>query len=537
MSCLADVVVLGAHVLTMDAARPEVSAFAARSGTIVAVGDDATIRACVGPKTLVHRLAGATVLPGFVDAHNHPGESGIELGEADVSAAPSVDAVVTTARAWRDAHPGAAWVEGGGWDTTTFPDAAPLAALDAAFGAQPVYLASADGHSGWANSAALRAAGLLTGPDPRGGQVVRAADGVPTGVVRETATDVVAGAAPDPDRATVDAGLAAALGELARYGITSTIEAASDRTLLAGWRRAERAGRLTARIFAAVPVDPGEGPAAVRKVAALARRYHSDRLAVTAIKLFFDGVVETETARLLAPYADGTNGEVQFTDAELDALFDAADRAGLQVHGHTIGDGAVRQALDAETRLVARRGAKDRRMILAHLEMIDPADAPRFAQLGAIADLQPLWAYPDPYVETGTRPILGNARTARLYPFGDLVRAGAPLAAGSDWSVTTLNPWPAIEVALTRQDPDAPGAVLGPDQALDLDTLLHAYTTGGAHAVGADGRLGVIREGAQADFVVLDRDPTRIPPADLSAVQVAETWVGGACVYTSKTGN
>ncbi len=523
-ACVADLIVHHAHVVTLDTAAPSVEALAIRGETIVAVGTDAEIATCTAPRTL--DLHGATVLPGFIDAHAHPGESGMERGLVNLEDVATIDEAVARARAWRAANPDPTWIEGGGWDTPSFPDAVPLPALDAAFGDTPVYFASADGHSGWANSAALRAAHLLTGPDPAGGAVLRGPDGAPTGVVRETATDVVTAAIPTPPRATIDAGLRVALGELARFGITSVVEAASDPDLLAGWRRLERSGALTARIFAAVPVEPGEGAAGVTRVARLARRYHSDRLRVDAVKLFFDGVVETETATLVAPYLDGTNAPPQFTDAELDSILPAAARAGLAVHGHALGDGAVRQALDAEARAAVRP-----RMILAHLELVDPADVPRFASLGVVADLQPFWAYPDPYVTTGTVPVLGPERVARLYPFGDLLGARALLAAGSDWSVTTLDPWPAIEVAVTRRDPETPGEALAPDQALPLSAILAAYTTGGAHAVAMDGRLGVLRPGAYADFVVLNRDPLTTPPADLSTVKVTQTWMGGRMVW------
>ncbi|GDX82478.1 amidohydrolase [Deltaproteobacteria bacterium] len=527
LDCVADLVVIGAQVVTMNAAQPRAEAFAVADGVVVRVGSDAEMASCRGPATVVYNAAGLTVLPGFVDAHAHPGDSGMEAGFVDLDGAHSMEAVVARATAWRAAHPDAKWVQGGPWDGIALASVAPLAALDAEFGTTPVFLWSEDGHSAWVNTAALRAGRLLTENVPRGGQVVRDASGGLTGVIREAAVDAVTAVMPVPTADAVDAGITSALLELRRYGITSVIEASSDLSLLAGWRRAERAGRLTARVFAAMPIDLGEGAPAVARVAKLARKYRSERLRVNAIKLFVDGVVEPKTALMLDPYIGGGTGPVQFEDAELDELFDSADAAKLQIHAHAIGDAAVRQVLDAESRLVARRGPADRRPILAHLEFVSPVDAPRFATLGAIADLQALWAYPDPYVTALTVPVVGEARANAAYPFAMLAKAGAPLAAGSDWSVTTLNPWPAIEVAVTRRDPDAPGEVLGVGQGLTLDQIVAAYTLGGAHAIFADTWLGQIAPGFKADFVVLDRDPWAIPTEELSDVKVKLTAVDG----------
>ena len=529
-TCLAELVILGAQVVTMRAGEPRTEAFAVAEERVLRVGTDDEVRACVGPKTRVIDLDGAVVMPGFIDAHAHPAESGIEAGLVNLASAGSIGEAVKLAEAWRARHPKAVWITGGGWDAVAFANASPRASLDEAFGAVPAYFSSVDGHSAWVNTAALRVGGLFGAPPPRGGQVEMDSLGQPTGVIRETATDAVVAAMPARSAAEVDEGIVVALAELGKYGVTSVIEAASDVTLLAGWRRAEVAGRLSARVFAAMPVELGEGRAAVGRVARLARRYHSDRLSVNAIKLFLDGVVETRTARMVAPYVGGGLGPVQFEDTELDEIYDAADSLLLQVHAHAIGDGAVRQALDAEARRVARRGARDRRTLLAHLEFVAPVDAPRFRELGVVADLQPLWAYPDLYVTELTTPVVGAERTAAAYPFGTLHAAGARLAAGSDWSVTTLNPWPAIEVAVTRTDPEVPGDVLGANESIPLTVILEAYTLGGAHAMFADTSLGQISPGFYADFIVLDRDPWAIPPSQLSEVEVRQTWVGGELV-------
>ena len=212
----------------------------------------------------------------------------------------------------------------------------------------------------------------------------------------------------------------------------------------------------------------------------------------------------------------------------------ATERAGLQVHAHAIGDAAVRQLLDAYARFEAQGARPGHPPLAAHIELIDPADIPRFAALGVAADIQALWAYPDRFIRDLTVPVVGPERAARLYPFGDLDRAGTHIVAGSDWSVTTMDPWPAIEVALTRRDPDTPGDPLAPDQALSLDRMIAAYTADAGAALPTDLRLGRLEVGAPADFVVLDRDPWALPSDQLSDVTVRETWVAGRRVYGSE---
>ncbi len=519
LTCVVDLIVLGGRVLTQDPARPFAEAFIVQDGVISGVGVASDFSNCVGDRLDLH---GQTVLPGFIDAHAHPAEAGLDAGLVDLSAAATPSELGPAITDWAEAHPHARWIQGGGWDPTIFSTLEPIKLLDDLLLDRPIVLWSVDGHSAWVDSLALDIADLLTGPAPRGGVVERGADGSPTGVLREMAVDAVLAHVPSPKAADVDAAIVFALEALARVGVTTVVEAATEPAFLRGWRRAERAGTLTARVLAAVPLDPGETN--VGTVRRLARRYNSDRLAVTAVKLFLDGVVESKTATMVASYTDGSNAPLQFTNDELDGVL--AQAGALQVHAHAIGDGAVRQFLDAVER---RPGAGA--PVLAHVEFVDPADLPRFATLGVAADISALWAYPDAFLVDLTVPVVGAERAARAYPFGELAAAGATLIAGSDWDVSTVNPWPAIEVAVTRANPDLGGEVLGVHQELTLQAMLTAYTSAAAAVVAPNLRIGQISVGRRADFVVLVQDLSSVAPIDLAQVVVASTWLDGRQVY------
>lgn len=530
----ADLAFRGGPVYTQTSAPA--AALAVRGDRVVYVGDEAGLELYLRRRTEVVDLSGKALFPGFIDAHNHLLWSGTELMDVDLFDATTLEALLAAIAERAEAAPDEPWVRGGGWDVALFNDSLNRQQLDAIVPDRPVYMASADAHSAWVNSRALELAGVdAETPDPVGGLIERDADGQPTGVLREGAAELVSDLLPEYSRARADEGLREAQSEASSYGLTAVIDPYTEDWMLAAYRRADRRGRLDLRVYAALGVPEGDPAAAIAEMNASRDRYSGGKLTINAGKLYIDGVIESRTAVMLRPYADGTNGEPLYSDAALLATMLALDAAGYQIHAHAIGDGGVRQTLDALDALAASAGPADRRPLLAHIEVIDPADIPRFSALGAYADFQMLWAYPDPYITDWTMPFIGEERSKWLYPIGSVHAAGGAIVAGSDWSVSTMNPWEAIEVAVTRQDPLAGGAPLNAEQSIPLEVAIAAYTRVGARALFAEDALGTLEVGKRADLVVVDRDPFTIRFAELSEVRVVGTWVDGEQVYGAPT--
>ncbi|MBM4369289.1 MAG: amidohydrolase [Deltaproteobacteria bacterium] len=513
-----DLAFVGGTIHTMDDDRRVVSVLAVDGGRVVYAGDD---RGWVQRAVEVVDLQGGALFPGFVDAHVHLVEGGVETLGVQLAGAGTVEEMVARAEAWAGAHPAAEWIVGGGWDASTFNDLLRASQIDGI--GRPVFLASADGHSAWVNHAALREAGIgRQAPDPDDGRFERDEHGAPNGTLRETAVDLVGEFLPEPTEAELDAGLAHALALARAHGITSAIDPNVDEATLATYARAN----LGPRVFTAVELVPGEHEAAVAQLESLRARFEGDRLAVDAAKLYVDGVVESQTAALVDPYDGGDTVHAAFTREEIVAAALAVDAAGFDLHAHAIGDAAVRLVLDAIEEVERAHGRRDRHPVIAHLELVHPGDLARFAVLDVLAAFQPYWAFPDPYITDWTIPVVGPDRAERLYPLGSVARAGGTLVGGSDWSVSTMNPWEAIEVAVTRRDPDLPGPPLAPGEAIDLDTALAMYTRDGARAIGREGELGTLEVGKVADLVWVDRDPYSV--ARVSGVRVVRTWIRGA---------
>jgi predicted amidohydrolase YtcJ len=525
-------VLRGARILTMDAAKPEASAMAVVDGRIAAVGSEADVAPFLKAAKILD-LPGALVLPGFQDSHNHLVWSATELEDVDLSSVADNDALRKAIEEGMASLPEGAWVRGSSWDIAAFPNAS-AAILDQFTGSRPVYLAALDGHSAWVNSAALKLAGIdEPGKAPEGGRIEVGADGRPNGILRESAMTLVSKLLPEYPDSQVDNGLTRALEEAQSYGITAIIDPAAKEWMLRGYQRFDAAGKLKLRVKAAVEIEPKEGAAGVTRVLELQKRYAGPHLEVNAAKLFVDGVIETRTAALLEAYV-GSNqaGELLFTPEAMKEIAIAADAARLQLHAHAIGDRAIRVTLDAYEAARKANGARDSRHQITHLELIDPADIRRFGQLSVLANIQALWAYPDSYIADLTEPQIGPERSEWLYPFGALKEAGATLVGSSDWSVSSMNPLEAIQTGVTRQDiADAKGRVLTPQHRLDVMDMLRAYTVNGAFARFDEEQSGTLTVGKRADIVVLDRDITSIPPTEIAAGKVLVTLINGAAVY------
>ncbi|MFJ2398450.1 amidohydrolase [Streptomyces sp. NPDC087843] len=535
----ADLLFTGGPVLTPEG--PTVTEVAVTGDRITAVG--ASARELTGPRTEVVDLAGRLLLPGFQDAHLHPVPAGLELAQCDLTGAGTAEETVRAVRAYADAHPGQEWITGGGWSMEAFEGGTPTKeALDAVVPDRPVYLPNRDHHGAWANSRALELAGVTRDtPDPADGRFERDASGEPTGMLQEGAMRYVGRLAPPATPADRLAALLHAQRHLHALGITAWQDALVGAFLgmddpSDAYLTAARDGSLTARVVGALWWDRERGaeqiPELVERRAALSH----GRFRATSVKLMLDGVAENGSAALLDPYLDNcgcatANRGTSFIDpARLPAYVTELDALGFQCHFHALGDRAVRDALDAVEAARKANGPSDTRPHLAHLQVVHPDDVPRFARLGATANIQPLWAAHEPQMDELTIPFLGPERAALQYPFGSLLRSGARLAAGSDWPVSSPDPLQGIHVAVNRVVPDGTEPVFLPAERVGLTAAFTAYTAGSAYANHLDD-TGSLRAGSLADLVLLDRDPYAGPPEEIGTTRVALTYVGGERVH------
>lgn len=533
----ADLVFRNGVVSTVDAARSWATAIAIKGRRIVYVGDEAGLKRFVGPRTRVVDLKGKLVLPAFHDSHTHPVLSGIDLGECYLNDFATQEQVLEAIRRYAESNPRKSWIRGGGWQLPIFQNGNPhKSLLDNIVPNRPVYLVAADGHSAWVNSRALEMAGITKQTaDPENGRIERDNAGEPTGTLRESAVGLVAKLLPAYTPNDYTEGLRRALVMANRLGITSLQEAsADDENVLNAYRELDRRGQLTARVVAAMQINPGQGAGVISRLKQLRKKYQSARLRANAVKIFVDGVIEARTAALLEPYADtpGNSGKANWEPAALNQMVAALDRDGFQIHVHAIGDRAVRMALDAFEYARDRNGFRDSRHHIAHLEMISRQDVPRFRRLGVIANFQPLWAYADSYIKQLTEPVLGPERSSRLYPIASVIRSGAIVACGSDWSVTSMNPLEAIQVAVTRRGLDeGAGRAWIPDEVVDLPSIIAAYTINGAYVNFEEKETGSIEAGKAADLIILDRNILEVPAHEIHRVKVLLTLLEGKEVY------
>lgn len=524
-----------ARVHTVDPSQPVAEAFAVENGRIVAVGTDTEILARFAdwPRT---GLGGRTVVPGFIDAHAHLLRLGQVAQTADLVGAASLDETLARARTFEATLPPGRWLTGWGWNQTAWPGAAfpTRADLDAAFPARPVWLSRVDGHAGWANSAAMRAAGLdpdaLAPADPPGGQILRDAAGRPTGVFVDAAMALVRQALPEPDDDALDDALALAVAETARHGITGLHDAGASLADVAAVERALAAGRMPLRVHAMI--RPAELDAFC--AAAPGGRVHaSGRLDVRAVKLVADGALGSRGAHLHDDYADapGQRGLAVTSHESLRDLAERAMRCGLQVNAHAIGDAANTSTLDALDAAIRATGGGPGRHRVEHAQILRPDDLPRLAALGLIASVQPTHATSDsPWAENR----IGGERMAGAYAWRRLVDSGARLALGSDAPVERISVLEGFYAAVTRQRRD--GTPLGGwygNQALTRAEALHGFTLGAAHAAFREADTGSIEPGKRADFVVLSQDLMAVAEEQILESRVLATYLDGEPIYTA----
>jgi predicted amidohydrolase YtcJ len=538
----ADLVLTGGPVLTMGAARSRATTVAVTGDRITAVGHD-EVRELIGPGTEVVDLAGRLLVPGFQDAHVHPVSAGLELAQCNLTDARTATDTLAAVRAYADSHPDQEWITGGGWSMEAFDGGSPTRdRLDSVVPDRPVFLVNRDHHGAWANTRALTLAGVTRDtPDPADGRIERDDRGEPTGLLQEGAMDLVARHTPHSTPADRLAALLRAQRLLHSYGITAwqdaivgvygSVDDVSDAYLTAA-----RDGSLTARVVGALWWDRERGAEQIPELVARREELTFGRFRAGSVKIMQDGIAETGTAALLTPYLDAcgcatANTGTSFVDpVELRRYVTELDALGFQTHFHALGDRAVREALDAVEAARDANGRTDTRPHLAHLQIVHPDDIARFRELGATANIQPLWAAHEPQMDELTIPFLGDERAALQYPFGALLRSGATVAAGSDWPVSSADPLHGIHTAVNRIAPDGEGPVFLPGERIGLTAAIAAYTAGSAYVNHLDD-TGSLRAGALADMVVLDRDPYAGPPEEIGATRVLQTYVGGRRVH------
>lgn len=535
----ADLVLRRGAVYTVDAARTWAESVAIAGGRIVAVGVDRDVSPRIGPKTRVIDLAGKMVLPGFHDAHVHP-SAGIYDSDCQLGECVTVDQVRETIRTYVKANPGKPWIRGLGWGLPLFPSGNPHKSLiDEVVPDRPAYLVANDGHSAWVNSKALALAGITRDTiDPPNGHIERdAKTGEPTGTLREAAMGLIWKHLPATTPEERVEGLRRGLERASRYGITSVQDASADEETLEAYATLERRDALNVRVVAAIHTTPGQGVGQIERFRALRKKHQGRRLRADAVKIFVDGVIDSRTSALLEPY-EGTaddRGKPNWEPEALNRMVVALDREGFQVHMHAIGDRAIRMGLDAVETARLANGIRDARHHIAHLQLIDPADIPRFRRLGVIANFQSYWAQADPYILNLTQPLIGPKRSRWLYPIASVARTGAPIVFGSDWSVTTMNPLEILQVAITRRDPSSgPGPAWIPEERIDLAACLAGYTIAGAYLDFRERENGSIETGKAADLVVLDRNLFEGPPDEIYRARVVMTLIEGKAVHVGE---
>jgi hypothetical protein len=536
----ADLVVVNGRVRTMDAARPEAEAVAVRGNRIVAVGTNVEIRRMAGARTRIVDAGGASVLPGFNDAHVHFLSGGFQLSSVDLRDAPTPQEFAERIRRFADKLPKGRWVTGGDWDHERWPDvngSAPLPTkelIDSFTADRPVFVNRLDGHMALANSYALKLAGVTRDtPDPPGGLIVRdAKTGEPTGILKDAAQSFVWKVYPEPSFEEKLDAARAATNHAAAHGVTSVQDMSAGNDVGVYQTLLER-GEMKTRVYAVSPLPDWQrlGRVGIR------RAFGNDMLRIGGLKGFADGSLGSTTALFFEPYLDAPNtsglpGDEMFPEGAMLKRVEAADAAGLQVMIHAIGDKANDAILNIYEQVAKEHGARDRRFRIEHAQHLRAQDIPRFGRGHVVASMQPYHCIDD---GRWAEKRIGRERARGTYAFRTLLDSGAVLAFGSDWSVAPLDPVLGIYAAATRRTLDGknPGGWV-PEQKITVEEAARAYTVGSAYAEFAEQVKGTITPGKLADLVILDRDIFKIDPAEIEKVNVRVTVMDGRVIYEKK---
>lgn len=540
----ADLVLRNGKVYAVDPSRSVAQAVAVRGNTILAVGTNAEIDRLTGPSTEVVDLAGRLLLPGLIDAHTHPIYGAVNAAKCSLDGVdPTIEQIAPVVQDCLKGRPGGAedWMEV--VQLSNYGFEATAADLDRITSERPLVLLGNDGHTAWVNTVALKLTGITRDtPDPEGGKIAHDAQGEPTGFLADNAMMLATKLIPAPSTAERADATAAALKDMNAVGITSLQDAYVSPDDAAVWALLYRSGRLPMRVREVEAFDDlSDGGDAViegLKKGAAEATLDPDRLRMDSVKIFADGVIEapTQTAALIEPYldADGkpteNRGELYFEQEKANNIVTKLDAAGLTVHVHAIGDRAARASLDAFAASRAKNGVTDNRHQIAHLQLVDPADFGRFADLGVLADFQLLWAVRDSSNEGPLEPYLGPERYRYMYPAGSILKAGGTIVGGSDWDVSSFDPFAAMQHAILRVETEGKPP-LELDEALRIEDVVAAYTINAAFALKQETTTGSIEPGKRADLVVVDRDIFGIDPHELKSTRVDLTYLDGKEIY------
>jgi predicted amidohydrolase YtcJ len=566
----ADTVYRGGLVYTVDARDSTQQALAIRAGRIVYVGGDAGLAAFIGPGTTVLDLHGRMLMPGLVDGHMHPLQGGGSLLKCNLDYeqlnVAQLQARIQSCLDKTQAREPDAWLEVVNWFQEGMVPAGTRtsrATLDALKTKRPIFVASSFGHTALVNSRALQLAGVTAQtPDPLGGKIGRDASGNPSGILEDAAQETVAKQVPAPTAAENAKAAAAALDALRKQGVTTFLDAAAEAPSLEAFAAMKRQGKLTARAHFALLITPPQGrdpQQATAMVKSLAQRYDQGKVApepaltVRNVKLFLDGVITApaSTGAMLTPYLSlqgapanphwapsaSRGPDVYFPAPVLTELLKDIAQAGFEPHMHADGDRAVREGLDGIGALRQQFPDRDIRAAIAHDEIVDPADFPRYKQLNVIPVLSFQWEKQAPDTMEGARDYLGPARFKYMEPAGFLAAAGARIAYGSDWPVDPLDEWFALKVGVTRTNAPQPdhkyAGRLSDDKGLSRNEALRAITMNSSYELHQERETGSLEVGKLADLIVLDRNFFDIPAEQIAEIKVLQTVVGGRVVYQS----
>ncbi|MBO9713306.1 amidohydrolase [Sphingomonas sp.] len=538
----ADVILTNARVYTVEEAQPWAEAVAIKDGKILAVGSARQVARTKGARTRVIDLGGRMLMPAFGDAHAHPMFGGLTQARCPIVEGKTPAQYQAMIAACVAKKPGTETVYGVGWAQTNFPGISPRKeTLDAISRDRPILFGSFDGHAMWANSKALELAGITKDtPDPPGGRIGRDPQtGEPNGALWEfSAMALVDKLVPPPTEAELEASIVYVTRRFNSLGITNWhdagVEYADDGSspMVEAYRSVRDRGVLTAHVVIDLKWQNERGLEQIPGILRAAERARSYGLNARSVKFYLDGVLPQHTALMIEPY-DGTadRGKPGIPAEVLSAAMVALDAEGFQGHVHAEGDGAVRESLDAFEAARKANGDRGNRPMISHMNVIDPADQPRFGKLGVYAVFQPYWAsnYDDMDLQ---KQAIGPRRAGFIYPTANVVRAGGKMAYGSDWPVDSANPLDGLQVALTRTNPLEParGPLLA-DQAVTLAEAIRSYTLHVAEVNHLDKETGSIAPGKDADLIVLDRNLFEIPATEISKAKVVLTLFAGKPVF------